>query len=628
MITSMKQYYKLPLLKIIPRLKKLDNFVLLETNKYNRENKFSYLFINPVNIINYTTPHPNVKEIFSQMESFLNNYYLAGFFSYELGYLMETALKEKKSFSFPLIWLGVYKNVISFNHQTGKFNEYGTNILSNIKFNPKKIKIENLKMEISRKEYLKNIAKIKKFIRSGNTYQVNYTTKYKFDFRGCPFSLYYNLRNRQPVSYNAFIKTEKHIIISCSPELFFRKKGNFINTRPMKGTIKRGRNKQEDTHNIQFLKNDPKNLSENIMIVDLFRNDLGRISQIGSIKTTNLFNIEKHKTLFQMTSEIKGKLRKNISLFELFRSIFPSGSVTGAPKIKTMQIIKKLESQERKVYTGGIGFLSPKKEAVFNIPIRTIIIDKNKGELGIGSGIVFDSNAEDEFLECKLKAKFISQKVTDFQLIETILWKNTFYLLNLHLKRLRSSAKYFDFYFDENIIYRQLLRLSANFKKNHFYKIRLLLNENGILNLRYKKLSGKFNFARHHQKQKVRKKTIIISSIPTHSKDTFKFHKTTNRTLYNKEHTKYKQKGFFEVIFKNEKNQITEGSITNIFIKKGQHYYTPPIECGLLNGIYRQMFIKQNKNVIIKIITEKDLINAEEIYLCNSIKGMTRVFLK
>lgn len=624
----MKQYYTLPLLKIIPCLKKLNNFVLLETNKYCRENRFSYLFINPLGIIKHNSFPSDGEKIFSQMEGLLNNNYLAGFFSYELGPLMENLFEEKNPSTFPLIWLGIYSNVIIFNHQTGKFNQSGTNIFSQREFSPKKFELSNLKMEITKKEYLKNIAKIKEFIHSGNTYQVNYTTKYKFDFSGCPFSFYYNLRKRQPVAYNAFIKTKQHIIISCSPELFFKKKGNYITTRPMKGTIKRGKDTQEDNHNKQFLKKDPKNLSENIMIVDLFRNDLGKISQIGSVKIFDLFKIEKYKTLFQMTSGIKSKLKKNLSLSELFRSLFPSGSVTGAPKIKTMQIIKTIETKARKVYTGAIGFFSPKKEAVFNIPIRTIIINKNKAELGIGSGIVFDSNAEDEFLECKLKAKFIMQKYTDFQLIETILWRNTFYLLNLHLKRIASSAKYFDFFFDKKVIYRQLFRLTNNFKKNHFYKIRLLLSEKGIATLKYKKLPDKFNFCTQNNIQSNKKNLIIISSVSTASNDIFRFHKTTNRDLYNKEYNKYKKNGFFEVIFRNEKNQITEGSISNIFIKKGQYYYTPPVECGLLNGIYRQFFIEHNKNVVEGIISEKDLRNAEEIYICNSIKGMIKVALK
>ena len=642
----MKKYYRFPLLKIIPFLKKLDNFVLLETNKYDTENRFSYLFINPVDFIRVSSLSHNVEKVFSQIESLLNNYYLAGFFSYELGYFIEEYFRNKKSSSFPLIWLGIYNNLIRFDHTKNKFQGTKLNLHSRQRFNLKKFEITNLKMEISKEKYLENVIKIKNFIRSGDTYQVNYTTKYKFDFWGCPFSLYHDLRNKQTVSYNAFIKTKDFIIISCSPELFFKKIANLITVRPMKGTIKRGKNNQEDFRNIQFLKNDLKNLSENIMIVDLFRNDLGRISEIGSVKVFDLFRVEKYETLFQMSSGIKSKLRKNLSLFKLFKSIFPSGSVTGAPKIKTMEIIKNIELKDRKVYTGGIGFFGPKGEATLNVPIRTLIISKNKGEMGIGSGIVFDSDAETEFSECKLKAKFLTQKSIDFQLIETIFWKNIFYWLDLHLKRLRDSAKYFEFFFDKNSISKQLYRLEKFFSKNHSYKIRLLLNKKGAITHKITKLPDTFpkglshagiyrrpkplakNLPKYNPTQRSKKQLIAISSIPTSSKDIFKFHKTTNRGLYNKEYKKYTNYGFFEVIFKNEKGQITEGSTTNIFIKKGKYYYTPLVECGLLNGIYRQIFIKHNKNVIEDIITEKDLKEAQEIYLTNSVKGMVRVFLK
>ena len=327
-----------------------------------------------------------VENCFKQMEAALaKGCYLAGFLSYEAGYAFEPCFHNNKAYDFPLVCFGVYRyhgphpkdKVDSPRRQPRAQRERGENYFSALK-------------------------RIKRQLAAGNSYQVNYTFKLKFDFKGDPFSLYNELIQRQPTPYSAFIETEDFSVLSLSPELFFHKQGEKIKVKPMKGTLGLGKG------NRQRLRRDPKNRAENLMIVDLLRNDLGRIAKTGSVKTTRLFEIEKHPTLYQMTSTVEAEVPENIDLYHLFKNIFPSGSVTGAPKIRTMQIIRELEKEERKIYTGAIGYITPQKDLLFNVAIRTLLIKGNHGELGIGSGITYASDPQQEWEECRLKARFLT----------------------------------------------------------------------------------------------------------------------------------------------------------------------------------------------------------------------------
>ncbi|MBU1121577.1 MAG: aminodeoxychorismate synthase component I, partial [Candidatus Omnitrophica bacterium] len=332
---------------------------------------------------------------FLRLEDYINKgYYAAGFISYEAGFSFEESLKDLRlDPDFPLLWFGIYKKPVVFTHKE-------KNDLPGYRSGPYSVK--NLRPDISKSKYFGDIKKVKDLIKRGETYQVNYTFKYKFDFAGSLFGFYEALKARQSVSYAGLVKTPDHSILSMSPELFFRKNGRCIEVKPMKGTIDRGRSAGEDAVNMDRLKKSLKDRSENVMIVDLLRNDLGRISEPGSVRTETLFETEKYETLIQMISVIKSRLRKNITFLELFKAIFPSGSVTGAPKINTMKIINALENEPRRVYTGSVGFFAPDGKAVFNVAIRTALIDNRtkKGEMGIGSGIVIDSGIGKEFKEC------------------------------------------------------------------------------------------------------------------------------------------------------------------------------------------------------------------------------------
>ncbi len=594
---------------LLSRASKQKHYILLETSRTDKSNKTSYLFKNPLKIVSCDSPG-QTKPSIDKIESFLKKgYFAAGFLSYEAGFAMEDALKAKVGRGFPLIWFGIFKDVEAFDHSRTQFNDdisKGT------------YRIKDVKPEVSKKEYINSIKKIKAYIEKGDTYQVNRTFKLDFSFTGSIPDLYLYLRRKQSVSYSALVKIDEQYILSFSPELFFKKDKDFIRVKPMKGTIGRGRLFNEDTQNAKMLRLCPKNRSENIMIVDLLRNDLSRISRKGSVKTRRFFSIEKYESLFQMTSTVESKVRRGVSLYELFKATFPSGSVTGAPKISSMKIIDKLEKSPRKIYTGSIGFLAPKGESAFSVAIRTLLIDKNKkkGEMGIGSGIVYDSDPKNEYDECILKAKFLTERTKDFSLIETLLWEpNKGYpLLKFHLERLSASAKYFDYYCSKAMVTAFLNKLTKVFD-NRAYRVRLLLSKNA-------EISATYDVIEEDNSPKI----ITFSEKKTDFSDRFLFHKTTNRNIYDREHKKYKKQGFFDVIFCNRNNEVTEGAISNIFIKKGNKYYTPPKMCGLLDGVYKKHLIsKKILNIEEKILTPNDIKTAQRIFLTNAVRGTVPV---
>ncbi|MBU1087586.1 MAG: aminodeoxychorismate synthase component I [Candidatus Omnitrophica bacterium] len=580
----------------------------------------SYIFTDPIKIIQ-TNDQSKVKSCFKQIElAQKKGLYVSGFISYEAGYLISAKFKKinLSGSAYPLIWMGVFKKPLIFDHTKNKFirNQH-LPPWNNSQAAQENYQLKNLKLDISQSNYIKNIKKIKSLIKSGDTYQVNYTTKYRFNFQGSSTALYRNLRDNQAIAYSAFIKSPGFDILSFSPELFFRLDNNKLTVKPMKGTAARGINSWEDNQNKKTLAADSKNQAENLMIVDLLRNDLGKISNTSSVKVTKLFNVETYQTLLQMTSTIISRLKNNLSLFEIFFSLFPSGSVTGAPKIRTMEIINELEKEPRGIYTGAIGFFAPNKKAVFNVAIRTVLLKNNIGQMGVGSGITYSSNPLEEYNECTLKAKFLT--IPKFKLIETMLWskKQGFHLLAYHLNRLEQSAHFFNYSYSKTAVIKQLDKLTTTLNPAANYKVRLLLNNPAQLTLEPTIiLKQKHDFV----------KKIILSKKLTNSNDIFLYHKTTNRELYSSEYKKHKALGFFDVIFRNEKNQITEGAISNIFIKKNNKYYTPTIQCGILPGVFRTYFMQQKKNnVQEKTLYLEDLKTADYIYCANAIQGLVKV---
>ncbi len=590
----------------------MDTFLFSEKNSHNETDEI-ILFKDPVTILSCEETR-SINNTLELLDDYIKKgFYAAGFLSYETGLYFQEIDTPKKE-AFPFILFGIFENFerISMDKVLFSFGEKENNTFS----------IFNSLYSASENEYTDSIEKIKTHLKDGNTYQVNYTFKYKFDFCGSPLAFFNELWHKQNVPYASFIDTEKWSILSLSPELFFNRSGSAITVKPMKGTIKRGKTLEEDAFNRNRLKNSLKNRAENIMIVDLLRNDLGRISKTGTVLPEELFRIEKYDTLYQMTSTIKAELKNNITWKEIFSNIFPSGSVTGAPKKRTMEIIREIEHEPRRIYTGSIGYITPENNAIFNVSIRTVLIEKatNKGEMGLGSGIIIDSEPRDEYKESILKGSFLTNESSGkFELIETILWESgDYFLLALHLNRLKRSAKYFSFKMIPEKIETALLEKSADFDVYKSYRVRLLLSKNGLFSITYDETS-------------VNKKEILkiaVSDKKTDKNDVYLFHKTTNRALYNEEYEKYKNEGYFDVIFSNIENEITEGAISNIVILKNNEYFTPPLSSGVLDGVYRK-FLFESKTLPLKekVLYLEDLKNADKIFLINSVRKMAEVAL-
>jgi len=578
------------------------DIVVLETLRRDKDNAQNFLFAEPVSVITCSNP-AHLQKCFRQMENARHKgCYLAGFFSYELGYFLEETLTPLcPPTDYPLLWFGVYEKPLRLPPVVTSAAE-GSYVIS------------TPRLAINYGRYEKAMQKIKACIARGETYQINYTSRYDFNFTGDIFSFYAGLKKKQKVSYSAFINYGGNCIISLSPELFFRIDARQnIMVKPMKGTAPPGTP-------AYWLPRDAKNASENVMIVDLLRNDLGRICLPGSVKVKELFAVETYETLLQMTSTVTGRLQPRIKIFDIIKSLFPCGSVTGAPKIQSMKIIRDLEKRARNIYTGAIGYFAPDGRAVFNVAIRTIDLERladhsYRAQMGIGGGIVNDSRPEEEYAECLLKGQFLMNAAPEFALIETMLVAGGIIKsLNRHLARLKASADYFSIpCFPEKI--RKAAKSYAARLAGRM-RLRLLLKADGGIVLAHQPVAA-------HAGPSPR---AALSKIKTNSDNPFLYHKTTERRLYDEEFKKHSGRGYFDVLFMNEKNEITEGAISNIFIQRRGRWFTPPLSCGLLNGIARQSLMKKLA-ARERIIYWKDLKSADQIVLTNSVRGATVVML-
>lgn len=538
------------------------------------------IFKNPIKIIKAFS-NDEFKRAFEEIEKYKSRFYLLGYIRYEA---KEIFLGNQILSDLPLLYFEV-------------FEDYETYI-------PSEHQNINLTLEpqILFSDYKKAVEKIKEEIACGNTYEVNYTYDFRIPYNGDEFMLYEYFLKKQETQYNTFIKNDYETLLSFSPELFFELEKNHIITKPMKGTVKRGNTKQEDENLKKFLFNDEKNRAENVMIVDLLRNDLGRVAKTGTVNVSKLFEIETHKTLHQMTSQIEADLKENTKLYDIFKAIFPCGSITGAPKISTMKIIDAVEKDKRGIYCGAIGFISPQK-STFSVPIR--ILQKQNSDnfykYRVGGAIVWDSSIQDEWEETYTKTKFLNG---DFQLIETVRIENGKMLFKEeHFQRLKNSAKNFGFKYTQ-----------PHINPHQDGILRILLNKNGELSYEYKDLT-------YSQTNKIAISPIIISS-----KNNLMYHKTTFRPWFYESYAKIKNGEIYDEIFFNENNELTEGARSNIIVKINSNYYTPPLCCGLLNGIYRQKLINEGfcKE---KILYKKDLLNCEKIFCINSVRGIVEVEL-
>ncbi len=607
---------------------KSGNFsVYLDNNRTGGQCRAAaYRFQNPRELIT-ARKVSEIEPAFNRIRHHLQEgYYVAGWISYETGLSLEDKLQSlcRSSHATPFLSFGVYGNIAKLSSEDSenywleksRTNEYV---------------IENPELNISRQDYETAVDKIHKFLKAGDIYQVNFTLKSLFSFAGSPESYFAALRKAQKVQYGAFIKSDELSVLSLSPELFFQKRGRKIHVRPMKGTCPRGRTVAEDRQNADFMRNDEKNRAENLMIVDLLRNDLAKCSTVSSVKVKSLYDVEKYRTLFQMTSSIEAEVSEGIDAIDLLRALFPCGSVTGAPKIRAMEIISELENEARGIYTGAIGYMSPDGDCCFSVPIRTITISSDgQGEMGIGSAIVADSQAGAEYDECLLKAQFATGNFGDFELFETLRWsggKNAasdvsrdrqsgYHLLDLHMARLKSSAEYFDFSCDEQAILNDLQAHAGWLEADKIWKTRLLLSQTGEISI---------TSIPHEPEEKTA--LVTLSGKTVDSRNPMIFHKTTDRTLYDTELASHQREyGSYDVLFVNERGELTEGAFNNIFLKVADILYTPCLTSGLLNGTLRQSILRDPQiRLEERILTVEDLEKAEKIYMGNSLRGMVEV---
>ncbi len=520
------------------------------------------------------------------------DFYAAGFLSYEAAPAFDSAFCTHAPTDFPLLWFGIYD-------EPGEVTPPPSEAPFAL----------NWQITTTRTRYGDAIGQIKAAIARGDTYQVNFTIRQVAEYAGAPRRLFRQIAGNAP--YGAFIETDDFAICSASPELFFRRAGQMITTRPMKGTAPRGRTRAEDERLREALFHSAKNRAENAMIVDMLRNDIGRIAQTGSVTVAEVFRIEKYPTVWQMTSTVRAETSAGIT--GIFRALFPCASITGAPKVSTMKIIAALEDGPRKIYTGSIGYITPGGDAQFSVAIRTALVDKRRHlvEYGIGGGIVWDSETEGEYRECLLKAAVITRPPAprDFRLLETLLWEppEGYFLLAYHLRRLQDSAAYFDFRCDLLAIRAQLQRLSPKLPPRA-HKVRLLLNRNGQAKLEAAPLAPD----RSHRPWQVR-----LATAPVDSTDCFLFHKTTHREGYARAKAAFPDAD--EVVLWNQRGEITEGCITNVVVKIDGRWVTPPVHCGLLGGTYRQ-FLLDAGQITERVVSVEEFRRAGEIALINSIR--------
>ena len=490
--------------------------------------------------------------------------------------------------------------------------------------------IVDVNFEIDEKTFCENIDDIHSQIREGETYQVNYTFNVTGKTYGSTLGLYKRLRQRQHCRYGALVYCGGNRILSFSPELFLSKTGTNILTKPMKGTL------SSRQHSAQDLKNDKKNRAENVMIVDLLRNDLSRISSVGSVSTPKLFEVENVGDILQMTSSVTSEISPDITITDLLRSTFPCGSITGAPKKATMGIISELENSGRGIYCGSLGWFdavtSGRKgfaDFTLNVAIRTLEIDsKNNFSFGVGSGVTIDSNSQTEWNECLLKSNFFVKLPSAVGVFESMLIKdNTVLRQDAHFNRLSKSAENLGIphNLDEIEFFLQEYVHNTKDLNNGLWKIRVALSASGGLSIKHTKLED------------IIKKNVVFwandligrTSGVMNSNDPLLMHKTSSRASYDLAYSEAEKNGGFDAIFVNEKNEVTEGGRSNVLIRKKGVMLTPPLECGLLPGIMRGELLNSEDYLIREeIIRKKDVKADTEIYLCNSLRGLFKVKLQ
>ena len=467
---------------------------------------------------------------------------------------------------------------------------------------------------IARERFDRSVEAIREHIRAGDTYQVNYTLRLRAPLESDPAALYRHLCRAQRASYNAYLRTGRYHVLSASPELFFRIDGDRVTTRPMKGTARRGRWVAEDDQAARDLRSSVKDRAENAMIVDLLRNDVGRVARLGSVRVPALFQTERYETVWQLTSTVTARLLPDVGMTDVLRALFPCGSVTGAPKVRTMEIIRELEDSPRGVYTGAIGYLAPPgapgPRACFNVAIRTVVVDGDSGvaEFGVGGGITYDSTPRGEYGEVTAKARVLSERRPEFALLETLAHdpEGGFRHLEAHLERLRASARYFGFTHDEGAVRDALDKAVVG--QAGPSRVRCVLRRDGSVESEAAGLLP-------NSDTPVR---LAVDAIGVDPNDAMLFHKTTVRQRYVQAAVRHP--GADDVLLVNRRGDVTESTIANLAVLLDGRWWTPPLSSGLLPGIERAIALAEGR-ISERALSVEDVRRAEGLALLNSVRG-------
>jgi para-aminobenzoate synthetase/4-amino-4-deoxychorismate lyase len=535
--------------------------------------------------------------------------HVAGYFSYELGYALEPRLLPLMPVArrTPLMWFGLFRDRVLFS---GGAAEYAlTQRMAGRAY------AGPLRFDETPESYERGFTAVQEYIAAGDIYQANLTFRGRFAFAGDPLALYLKLRPLAGAGFGAYVDDGERACLSLSPELFFTVEQGAIAAKPMKGTAARGEDASADMRARTALRESEKDRAENLMIVDLIRNDLSRVAQTGSVQAEDMFAVETYPTVHQMVSTVRAQLRPGTAPEQIIRALFPCGSVTGTPKIRAMEIIREREADVRGLYCGAVGAFSPDGSAKFNVAIRTITIAKGEGELGVGGGLVADSSLAGEHAECLLKARYFTESRRPISLIETLRYAPDEGFVNgrLHLQRMANSAQALGIAFDEASAWKMLresVRTSIAPKR-----VRLELLESGAF------ICESSSLPPDHVKQAW---TYAISDYRVQSNDMLLRHKTSWRELFDGEYAALRERfGCDEAIFLNERGEVTEGSRSNVFLKFGDRLITPALSCGLLDGCLRRTLLDDPTAKCEEgLVHLADLDRADAVYLGNSLRGL------
>lgn len=560
---------------------------------------WSQAFRSPQSVYSAALPHQVPDIILKAQQAAARGQWAVVMLSYEAAPAFDPALAAHPGNGFPLALVAIYNEAESrpvIAH------------IPSVTLLPE-MNVEPWIAQTSREEYARAIAHIRDYIAAGDAYQVNYTIPLVRSFSGDPEAWYRRLCSAQGAGYCAYMDLGRYIVISISPELFFERRGDRLITRPMKGTIARGRWEAEDLLRAGELAGSEKNLAENLMIVDLLRNDLGRVAVPGSVGVPELFAVERYETLWQMTSTVEATCRTGTQLVDLLRALFPCGSITGAPKVRATQVIHEIEAGPRGVYTGAIGFVRPGGDCVFNVAIRTIVLDRETGvaKFGAGGGITADSTVDGEYDECLLKASFLDFHRPDFELLETMLLEDgEWFLLERHLARAAASARFLGFAWDESAVRKRLFRTRAQHCAGR-WRVRCLFERGGGVRIKASQLPDE-------AKRVLR---AGFAAEPVDSRDVFLYHKTTHREVY--ERALRSRPDCDDVLLWNERGEVTESALANLVIEDEEGMWTPGREAGLLAGTFRDELIA-NGQLRERVILRAEMSRERSFWLINSVR--------